>query len=428
MMALRSTTGSPVSVRSRRDRATGSGSFIIDGRGTILGFDQGMEALTGWRAIDVVGQHKELGSHPSARIWEGGDLPVPPLYEGQLVVPQDSAVQALRLGCRDRQSVEVEAVVTRLPGEGGRVAVTVLRVLARLGGPLIPELSADRDELTGLAGSGSFAAGLERDFTAASDEASPLALVLADVDHLRRINDRLGRQVGDGVLRKLAGILRATVEDDQRVARIGGDDFAVLLAGSGRGEARQMAARIRSTVERFRFPGVPSDDGPVRVTLSLGSASFPADADNAADLMTRAREALDEARNLGRNRVWCYMRRPRVPLRVPVFFDGAEPLLMGYSRDLSPSGLFIESGLPIEIGMRCALAFPLPTAVGNVHVIGRVVRSIPGGEGSAFVGHRGAGMGVEFERFRAEDRQAIDVFLHGHEASTLRPENGTLSV
>ena len=82
---------------------------------------------------------------------------------------------------------------------------------------------------------------------------------------------------------------------------------------------------------------------------------------------------------------------------------------------------------PIDVGMRCALSFPLPTAQGNVHVIGRVVRTVPVQARSA-VEARSAGMGVEFERFGAEDRHAIEAYLYENELRTLRPEGPRFSV
>ena len=132
---------------------------------------------------------------------------------------------------------------------------------------------------------------------------------------------------------------------------------------------------------------------------------------------------------MGRNRVWCYLRRPRVPVQVPVFFEGAESLLVGYTRDLSPSGVFVQTSAPIDIGMRCALAFPLPGCEGKVHVIGRIVRTVPPDTADEYREVRIPGMGVEFERFGGiSDRHAIERFLHKNESSTLRPEDGTLSV
>jgi diguanylate cyclase (GGDEF)-like protein len=375
----------------------------------------------------VVGRHKDT---PRLRSGDGqlsSASSALPLYEGAIAAPSRSERWPLLLGCRNGEFLEVESLVRRLPGPGDRFAVEVLDVVACIGRSTAPGEASEHDPLTRLHGRAEFLASLKREFQRAVENSAPLALVLLDVDHLRRVNDTLGRRAGDDVLRKLAGILRATVGERDVIARFGDDEFAALLPDAGRGEARQMAARLRSTVERFGFFAVEGDDAP-KVTLSLGAASYPADAENDSDLLSRAREALNEARTLGRNRVWCYMRRPRVPLRVPVFFDGVEPLLLGESRDLSPSGLFIETATPVEIGMRCALAFPLPASGTRVHVIGRVVRSVGADEVLSTAGCRTPGMGIEFERFGPGDREAIGGFLHRNESSSLRPENGTLSV
>jgi uncharacterized protein (TIGR02266 family) len=404
----------------------GLGSFIVDRRGTILGLDRGVEELTGWPAVEIVGRNKDLSR--ALDPGETGDLRIVtvPFYEGSIPVPLRTVSFELRLRCRDGHVVDSEAVAHRLPGPGERVAVTLLRILARSEGPPAPA-GDRRDPLTSLADRDAFSGRLGADLRAGRITGRPVALILADVDHLRRINDRLGHPAGDVTLRKLAGILRASVREHDLVARLGEDDFAVLLPGAGRGEARQTAARIRSTVERFEFFRPVEGESPATVTLSLGAASFPADADDEAELLQRAHDALDEARVMGRNRVWCYTRRPRVPIRVPVYFDGVDPLLVGYTQDLSPSGIFIQTPSPMDIGMRCALAFPLPGRDGKVHVIGRVVRSVPTDRHETRRA-RMPGMGVEFERFGPEDRRAIERFLHAKESSTLRPENGTLSL
>ena len=183
-------------------------------------------------------------------------------------------------------------------------------------------------------------------------------------------------------------------------------------------------------MERYRFFPEETTRATPQVTVSIGAASFPADADSDSELFDRSLEALDEARSMGRNRVWCYLRRPRVPLEVPVYFDGSDPLLVGYARDLSPSGIFIQTASTIDIGMRCALAFPIPGREGRVHVIGRVVRTVPPA-GDDYLQDEGRvpGIGIEFERFGGRgDRRAIDAYVHAHETFTRRPENGMLSV
>ncbi len=389
----------------------GQGAFLADGNGTVLGFDRGMEDLTGFAALEVVGKRSPLGSLPLA---DGVDD------------ESSAAPREIRLTGRDGTLLDVEAEITRAALGGDRFTVRILRVIARSAAPVSPADAGMRDALTGLATARAFGQRLEEALAAAGKHGRPLGLIVADVDRLRRTNDELGREAGDEVLRRLAGILRAVVGDDRNLARLGDDEFAIIVPGAGRGSARQIAARLRSTVERFRF--FAGFEGPsLPVTLSLGAASFPADADGATALSDRAHEALDEARRLGRNRVWCYMRRPRVPVRTPVYLDGDEPLLVGYSQDLSPSGLFVATPAPVDIGMRCALSFPLPTAEGRVHVIGRVVRTVPL-QDSGPADTRTPGMGVEFERFGPEDRRAIEAFLHAREGTTLRPETGLQSV
>ena len=392
-----------------RDHGFDTGSFLIDDQGTIVGFDSRMERLTGWTASEVVGVRS--GS--------------PVLANGPIGRTHGEFLD-LTLRCKDGSHLEVEAGVARGPSRGGHAAVSVLRVVARSEeGRLAP--STGRDPLTGLATRERFLERLGLELRSAAAGGRPLAVILADVDHLRKVADLHGAGAAGLVLRKLAGVVRATVRDEDVVARLEDDDFALILPGLGRGSARQVAARLRSTVERFRFRVPGGDDRGIAITLSLGAASYPTDADNDGDLVARAREAIGEARALGRNRVWCYTRRPRIPVRTPVYLDGATPLLLGYSQDLSPSGVFVATPAPIDVGMRCALAFPLPSAEGNVHVIGRVVRTVPLHEG---VGSevRAAGMGVEFEKFGPEDRRAIESYLFETDTPSLRPEGSAFSV
>ena len=387
-----------------------AGSFLIDAKGTIVGFDGDMERLTGWTAPEVVGRAA------GARL----------LVDAGFDPGAARDTTELSLCCRDGQVLDVEASVASGEGAANRFTVSVLRVVSRNElGRRAP--APGRDALTGLATRQTFLERLGREMRSAQSSGRPLAVVVADVDHLRKVVDTHGRESATGVLRKLAGVLRAIVRDEDLVARLEEDDFAVILSGLGRGSARQVAARLRSNVERTRFTAIWDTDVTFGITLSLGAASYPTDADNEIDLLARANEALAEARAIGRNRVWCYTRRPRVPLRTPVYLDGSSPLLLGYSQDLSPSGLFVATPSPIDVGMRCALSFPLPTSQGNVHVIGRVVRTVPL-SGGAYGDVRSPGMGVEFEKFGPEDRHAIEAYLYENESRTLRPEGRAFSV
>ena len=420
-MNRRASNANPNLGRVRRPAGVLAASFILDGGGTVLGFDEGMEALTGWSAIDVVGQANRR--IPGRALASGSTC----LYEGEIPVPRESASALLRVHTADDRTMDVEALVHRLTGPGDRVQVTVLRVLSRSSARQT-EAGGVHDPLTGLLRSRPFRIRLEAAIETARDAARPVALVLADIDHFRRVNDERGREAGDAALRQFADLVRVLVGDDADVGRVGYDDIAMLLPRSGRGEARQVAATLRSTVERHAFGDDERD--PIRMTLSIGSASYPADADRGAVLLERAHDALEEARSLGRNRVWCYLRRPRVPVEAPVFFDGSAGLLVGYTRDLSPSGVFVQTAAPIDIGMRCAFNFPLPGEDGRVHVIGRVVRSVPPDVSPTTSAElRIPGMGVEFEHFGGpEDQRVLERFLHVRESTTHRPESGFLSV
>jgi diguanylate cyclase (GGDEF)-like protein len=417
-----SETGSgPLDAKTEKRTRRARGSFLVDGRGVVLGFDAGMEDLTGRAAVQVVGRHKDAADPASQMETPGQFAASPPLYEGAVGIPAESEVQDLILYGHDGRAIYVEARVSRLSGSGERVAVEILDVLARSEGALGRERLGGQDAVTGLPDRTALLFKLTEQFRRARALAKPLALVLADVDHMRRINDRFGRKAGDEVLRKLAGIFRAEVEDEEMLGRLGDDEFAMILPGTGRQRAREIAGRVRAIVERFRFLEAASDEPP-RVSLSLGSASYPADAETEVDLLERSRDALAEARVHGRNRVWCYTRRPRLPVRTPVFFDGEEPLLVGVLRDLSPSGMFVQTPTPLGPGMRCALAFPLPGSQTSVHVIGRVVRAIPPRPLGGPIDGPPAGMAIEFEKFGSEDRTAIEGFLHENERLLYRAE------
>ncbi len=127
-----------------------------------------------------------------------------------------------------------------------------------------------------------------------------LALVMADIDSFKMINDMFGHQVGDEVLVALAAVITREVRDIDIVARYGGEEIAVLLPQTGARQARDVAERIRAAVEGhdFNLPGGRS------VTLSLGVAGFPeCRAAGSAELVQAADTALYQAKEAGKNRV-----------------------------------------------------------------------------------------------------------------------------
>ena len=266
-------------------RTTEQGAFVVDRQGTVLAFDQGMERLTDYSAIEVVGRPKaRVGSSP---VTEGATAHFPlPLYVGDLPATDAARVIELSLYASDGRRIDAEALVQGLPGPGERIQITILRVIGR---SAEPTRSTDADEdpgldrLTGFGDGVAYGQRVQRDFERAVELARPLALLHVDIDGLREVNARLGWHAGDLVLEKLAALLRTRV-DDSRIFRIGDDDFGISLPDCGRGDARQIAAGIRSTLERFRFATSDGSEGPLNVTISMAKEAG-ADIVGAEDLM-----------------------------------------------------------------------------------------------------------------------------------------------
>ena len=156
------------------------------------------------------------------------------------------------------------------------------------------------DGLTGLINHRTFQHGFEMMLARETRRSGSLSLLLCDIDHFKKINDSHGHPFGDKVLKAVADILRRAVRNVDLAARYGGEEFVLVLEGSDELGGLQMAERIRQEIENMVFH---NENGPVRVTLSLGLAVYP---DHGADkerLISRADQALYRAKKQGRNRV-----------------------------------------------------------------------------------------------------------------------------
>ena len=156
------------------------------------------------------------------------------------------------------------------------------------------------DELTQLANRRRFTETLSVEVRRAERFGDPLALVLADLDDFKLINDRHGHQVGDEVLRRFADVLRENVRDFDLPVRYGGEEFAVLLPETGLDGGEQLARRLQTALLRLRLAEIGGDRPPV--TASFGVAAFPA-ARSAEELLSAADGALYRAKAAGKNRV-----------------------------------------------------------------------------------------------------------------------------
>ncbi|HEU0299891.1 MAG TPA: GGDEF domain-containing protein, partial [Longimicrobium sp.] len=147
----------------------------------------------------------------------------------------------------------------------------------------------------------------------------PLSLLVLDLDRFKRVNDRHGHPTGDAVLRQAGRAILATLRHgdtvarmEGAVARMGGEEFAILLPGAGLEQAREVAERV---LDAIRSAAVPTGDGEVRVTASLGIAPGPlASAD---ELYARADRAMYAAKAAGRDQVAEWAPEPPARRRGP---------------------------------------------------------------------------------------------------------------
>ena len=163
----------------------------------------------------------------------------------------------------------------------------------------IDELKADADldHLTGLANRRRFRAALQREIERWRRYGVSCALLLIDIDHLKKINDKFGHPAGDAVIRQIAQTLKDVSRNNDTPARMGGEEFALLLAGIDAERAATAADRLREVLARRAVDEVGC------VTVSIGVAACPDSANSERSLYSAADAALYVAKNGGRNRV-----------------------------------------------------------------------------------------------------------------------------
>ena len=183
-----------------------------------------------------------------------------------------------------------------------------LRVRVRAGQRIIDlterlEQQAMTDPLTGLLNRRGLHDALARQHPQRNCfDGSGIGFVVADLDHFKQINDRLGHGVGDLVLQQSAGLLRRTFEPEGLVARIGGEEFWIVLCGCSAAELAEAAERARRAIEITAFD--TDDGGSTRLTISLGCTHLPALGNRRLeDVFQIADAAVYRAKTSGRNRV-----------------------------------------------------------------------------------------------------------------------------
>ncbi|MBI3942428.1 MAG: diguanylate cyclase [Chloroflexi bacterium] len=176
---------------------------------------------------------------------------------------------------------------------------------------MVPQLKkeAQTDEKTGLLNARYFS----KMFTAEIDRATrfnrPVALIMADLDLLRNINNTYGHLAGDTVLAGIGQLIRSTIREYDIAGRFGGEEFSIVLPEAGPAEALSLAERLRQAIKEAEFV-VTTSPTPIHATMSLGIACFPGDALTPNDLIHEADVAVYQAKLKGRN---CTVLAAEVP-------------------------------------------------------------------------------------------------------------------
>lgn len=157
---------------------------------------------------------------------------------------------------------------------------------------------ASIDPLTGASNRRHFMAQAQIEFSRASRLSLALTVIMLDIDFFKSINDRYGHEIGDKVLVALAATVHATLRGGDIFARLGGEEFIVMLPGQGLPDALQMAERLRLLIAQTEVPQCP-----VRITVSAGVAGLANEAEGVDGLLRRADRALYQAKEQGRNQV-----------------------------------------------------------------------------------------------------------------------------
>lgn len=209
------------------------------------------------------------------------------------LVFQERFIGALLVITEDRRRVwqDNELLLLRTVADQVAVAVNHANLFAQI------QQQALTDPLTGCHNRRSFEMQLDHDLQMARRLHQPLSLLMLDVDRFKELNDSVGHDAGDEALRKLTNAFRQELRGVDSAARFGGDEFVVILPQAYAEGAMLVAQRLHSRINDIEIAGFG------KLNVSMGIASFPADANSRAELIRAADAALYAAKRAGRNRV-----------------------------------------------------------------------------------------------------------------------------
>ncbi len=268
--------------------------LVVDAQSRIISVNPAFTRLTGWSPAEVEGRDARMfrsDRHDEAfydEIWR--TLKAEGFWAGEVWDQRKSGEYYLR-----------ETTVTVVKDTLGKVKHNVIvfaDITERKAAEDIIRWQANYDSVTGLPNRHLFSKRLEQGAAQATRDGTTMALLMIDLDRFKEINDTLGHSVGDRLLAKVAARLQECERPGDTIARVGGDEFALILNGiSDTGEIETIA---REVLKRFETP-VTIDYEQMFVTASIGISLFPGDTQSLEELFRNADQALYAAKGFGRN-------------------------------------------------------------------------------------------------------------------------------
>ena len=272
-------------------RVAAYSSALEDAGFTVAGVSGGARALVALQrarphvVVADVGL-KGIRASELARMLSEAQDAVPVVLAGIEDATQELRLEAMTSGASDYFQLpsDLPLLLAR-----ARQLVSLVLTIERL------RAEADRDYLTGLANRRRFRKALGQEVERWRRYRIPCSLLMLDVDHMKRINDAHGHPAGDRVIRHVASALTELSRDNDTAARLGGEEFALLLAGLGSEKAQAAAERLRLAVCKQSLEEIGV------VTISVGVASCPDNARTERELFGTSDAALYRAKQEGRN-------------------------------------------------------------------------------------------------------------------------------
>jgi len=276
--------------------------LVVEGSGAIALVNEAAEELLGYSESELVGESLELlvpeGSRVAHRRYRED-------FARQAQARRMGALRDLRIVARDGSEIPVEIGLNPVRTSQGRFMV-VCSIVDLSGRKEREEDLLEMtltDGLTSLRNRGAFMDHLSAQMEVAVRHARPLSVLILDIDHFKRYNDDFGHLAGDEVLRQVAEILEHVARRSDFVARIGGEEFGIILPETDREGAGVLAERFREAIDKASWPRRPVTASIGATTVSFEQAVPRPDPPERSELLREADEALYRAKERGRNQV-----------------------------------------------------------------------------------------------------------------------------